>query len=66
VQLRKFLSGQQANQSNNQHFLQAEKEPEPNSIICAFHSVDCMMILANLPYVSHYIRSCTVEEDHQG
>jgi hypothetical protein len=52
-----------AYQSSNHLFLQVEKEADPNSLVCAFHSVDLAAVLANLPHLSMYIRQCIKEEE---
>jgi hypothetical protein len=58
VQLRKLLLGLRANQSNHHLFLQVEKEAEPESIVCAYHSVDSAVVMANLPFLLQYICAC--------
>jgi len=65
VQLRKLLLGLRVNQSNHQLFLQVEKEADPESIVCAYHSVDNAMIMANLPFLSQYIHACILESDYE-
>jgi len=65
VQLRKLLLGLRAHHSNNHLFIQVERKADPDSVVCAFYSVDRATVMANLPYVSQYIRACLIEEDYE-
>jgi hypothetical protein len=49
VKVRKLLLGLFAYQSNHYLFFQVEKEADPESFACAFHSVDREAVMANLP-----------------
>jgi len=64
VQLRKLLLGIRANLSNHQLFIQVEKEADRESIVCAYHSVDNAVVMANIPFLSQYIRAYLLEKDY--
>jgi len=63
VKLRKLLLALCANQSTKRLFIQVENVADPESIVCALHSVDRDMVHANPPYISTYIRQGIIEED---
>jgi hypothetical protein len=66
IRLRELLLiGPRAAQSNLALFLQVEREANPESIICAFHSTDADVVLSNIPHLSTYIRHCVVEADYE-
>jgi len=65
VTLRKLLLGLRAQQNNASLFIQVEKEANPDSIICAYSSVDRETVLAYLPHLSTYIRNCIRDSDFE-
>lgn len=43
--------------------MQVEKEIDPEAIICVFNKVDKEMVMANIPFLSTYIKQCVMEKD---
>jgi hypothetical protein len=41
-----------------------EKEADPRSIVCAFHSVDNDSVMAHIPHLSSFIKKCVKQEDY--
>jgi len=65
IQLRKLilsLGSSQSSSTINKFFIQVEKWNDPNSIICAFPSVDSEVVSQQLPYLSAYIHKCLPED----
>jgi len=63
IKLRKLLMALCANKTSNRLFLQVEKELDPEAIICVYNKTDKDMVMANLPFLSTYIKQCVIEED---
>jgi hypothetical protein len=63
IKLGKLLLALYANQTNNHLFLQVEKETDPEAIVCVFNKVDKETVMANIPFLSTYIKQCVIDTD---
>lgn len=63
IKLGKLLLALYTNQTNNRLFLQVEKETDPEAIVCVFNKVDKETVMANIPFLSTYIKQCVIDTD---
>jgi len=63
IKLCKLLLALCTNQSSTRPFVQVENGADPDYIVCIFNSVDREIVMANLPFLSTYIKQCIMEEE---